>query len=65
MISQVMRLCRLQLGNLFGINVIIHTKDKAKKYKFIALSVVWIMLIFMAVGYVSAFSYGLASIYMQ
>lgn len=61
MISQVMRLCRLQLGNLFGINVIIHTKDKAKKYKFIALSVVWIMLIFMAVGYVSAFSYGLAS----
>lgn len=61
MIREIILLCRLQLGNLFGINVIRYTKDKVKKARFIGLSIVWLMLIVMVVGYVAAFSYGLAS----
>lgn len=59
MSKQIVRLCRLQLGNLFGINEIRHTRDKAKKARFIGLAVVWVILIAMAVSYVGAFSYGL------
>ena len=61
MIKQVIMLCRLQLGNLFGINELMHTKDKAKKARFIGLSIVWIMLIAMVVVYVGMFSYSLVS----
>ncbi|MCI7792512.1 MAG: hypothetical protein MR531_17375 [Lachnospiraceae bacterium] len=64
MTKQIFRLCRLQLGNLFGINELRYTKDKGKRARFIGLSIVWIMLIIMAVGYVAAFSYGLASMEM-
>ncbi|MGN0352468.1 MAG: hypothetical protein ACI4ES_12520 [Roseburia sp.] len=62
MSKQIIRLCRLQLGNLFGINEIRHTRDKAKKARFMGLAVVWVILIAMAVSYVGAFSYGLAVI---
>ena len=61
MSKQIIRLCRLQLGNLFGINELRHTKDRAKKGRFIGLAVVWVMLIVMLVGYVGAFSYGLVT----
>lgn len=61
MIKQVIMLCRLQLGNLFGINELMHTKDKAKRARFIGLSIVWIMLIAMVVVYVGMFSYSLVS----
>ena len=60
MIRQILMLCRLQLANLFGINEFRFTKDKTKKARFIGLGAVWIMLILMLVGYVTAFSYGLA-----
>ena len=60
MSKQIIRLCRLQLGNLFGINELRHTKDRAKKGRFIGLAVVWVMLIVMLIGYVGAFSYGLS-----
>lgn len=59
MSKQIIRLCRLQLGNLFGINELRHTKDKVKKGRFSILAVVWLWLIIMLIGYVSAFSYGL------
>ena len=61
MSKQIFRLCRLQLCNLFGINEIRHTKDKAKKARFIGLAAVLIMLIAMLIGYVGAFAYGLAA----
>lgn len=61
MSKQIFQLCRLQLCNLFGINEIRHTKDKAKKARFIGLAAVWIMLIAMLIGYVGAFAYGLAA----
>lgn len=59
MSKQIIRLCRLQLVNLFGINEFLHTKDKGKKGRYLGLAVVWIMLIAMAAFYVGAFSYGL------
>lgn len=60
MSKQVIRLCRLQLTNLFGINELLYTKDRAKKMRFIGLSLVWFLVIAMVVLYVGAFSCGLA-----
>lgn len=60
--KQIIRLCRLQLGNLFGINEFLHTKDRKKKGRFIGLAVLWVILIAMALFYVGSFSYGLALI---
>lgn len=62
MSKQIIRLCRLQLGNLFGINELLHTKDKTKKARFIGLAILWILLLAMIIFYVGAFSYGLAAI---
>ena len=59
MISQVLKLCRLQLVNLFGINEFRYTKDKSKKTRSTGLAVVWVLLIIMVIGYVGAFAYGL------
>ena len=59
MINQVIRLSRLQLANLFGINELRYTRDKAKKARYIGLAVVWAMLLLMIVGYVGGFSYGM------
>lgn len=60
MSKQVIRLCRLQLANLFGMNEYRHTKDKAKKKRMAGLAVVYLMLIVMVVGYVGALSVGLS-----
>lgn len=62
MSKQIIRLCRLQMANLFGINEFRYTKDKAKRGRFIGLAAVWVWLIVMLVGYVGAFSYGLITI---
>lgn len=59
MSKQIIRLCRLQLTNLFGFNEFRYTKDKGKKGRYLALAAVWLLLIAMAVTYVSALSYGL------
>lgn len=64
MSKQVIRLCRLQLANLFGKNEFRYTKDKAKKKKMAGLSVVYLMLIVMVVGYVGALSGGLSMLEM-
>lgn len=58
-ISQVMRLCRLQLVNMFELNELRYTKDKVKKARFMCVAVVWIILIFMLVGYIGSYSYGM------
>lgn len=60
MIKQIFMLSRLQLANLFGINEFRYTKDKTKKARFIGLGTVWIILILMLVGYVTAFCCGLS-----
>lgn len=59
MSKQVVRLCRLQLANLFGKNEFRYTKDKAKKKRMMGLGIIWIMLILMVIGYVGALSAGL------
>lgn len=56
MYRQIRRLCRLQLGNLFGINEFRYTKDRAKKMRYLGLAVVWVLLIVMLVGYVTAYA---------
>lgn len=59
MISQVMRLCRLQLVNLFEINELRFTKDKAKRARYIGLDIVRLMVLLIIVGYVGGFAYGM------
>lgn len=58
MSKHLMRLLRLQMSNLFGINELLHTKDRGKKKRFLGLAFVQIMLILMLMGYVAGFSYG-------
>lgn len=60
MLRQISRLCRLQMGNLFGINEFRYTKDSAKKKRYLGLAVVWVMLILMVMGYVIALAAGLS-----
>lgn len=62
MSKQVLRLCRLQLINLFGMNELRYTKDQSKRAHAIGLGIVGLFVIAMAVLYVGAFSYGLAVI---
>ena len=59
MISQVLRLLKLQTVNLFGINEFRYTKDRSKKKMYLALAVVWILVIFMVGGYAGGMSYAL------
>lgn len=59
MINQVIQLSRLQLINLFGINELRYTKDKAKRARYIGIGCIWFILILMVVGYVGGLAYGL------
>ena len=52
MLAQIKILTALELKNLFGLNTLRHTKDKAKKRNAALLSVAWVMLIAMVVFYV-------------
>ena len=62
MSKQVIRLCRLQLANLFGMNEFRYTKDMGKKKRMAGLGIIYIMLIVMVIGYVGALSAGLGMI---
>lgn len=59
MLKDVLVLSKLQLCNLFGLNEIRYTKDKGRKIRYWALSLVWLLLIAMVVAYVSGMVYGL------
>ena len=59
MSKQMMRLCGLQMKNLFGINEFRYTKDVSKKRRYLGLSVVWILLILMLMAYVAAYVSGM------
>lgn len=56
----MVRLCRLQLANLFGMNEFRFTKDQAKKKRMAGLAIVWILLLVMLVGYIGALASGLS-----
>lgn len=59
MINQVIQLSRLQLVNLFGLNELRYTKDKAKRARYIGLGVAWLIVILMVVGYVGGLAFGM------
>ena len=58
MLNQVLTLSKVQLRSLFGINEVRHTKDKKKKQNFILLSVAYVLVILMGMGYVGGLVYG-------
>jgi len=59
MMKQIRTLTKLQLQNLYGLNVFRYTKDKKKKKTTIGLGVVWVLLIVMIATYIggAAFAY--------
>ena len=58
MLKQVLTLSKVQLKSLFGINEVLHTKDKKKKQSFVLLSIAYVLVILMAIGYVGGMAYG-------
>lgn len=59
MLREAKLLTALELKNLFGLNTLRHTKDKAKKRNAALLGVVWVILIAMVMVYVGGLVYGL------
>ena len=58
MLNQVLTLSKIQLKSLFGINEVRYTKDKKKKQNFALLSVAYVLVILMGMGYVGGLAYG-------
>lgn len=59
MLARSKLLASLELKNLFGLNVLRHTQDKSVRNRAVLLSVAWVIVILMAVFYVSGLAYGL------
>lgn len=59
MFKQVFSLSRLQLCNLFGLNVFRYTKDKSRRARFWLMAVAWVLVILIAIGYVTGLSVGM------
>lgn len=60
MIKQIKYLTKLQLQNLYGLNVFRYTKDKKRKRKAIGLGFAWTLIIVMIAGYIGAAAFGYA-----
>ena len=58
MMKQIRTLTKLQLQNLYGLNVFRYTKDKKKKKTMIGLGVVWVLLIVMIAVYIGGVALG-------
>ena len=58
MIKQIKCLTKLQLKNIYGLNVFRFTKDKKAKQKTTGMAVVWALLIAMVCFYVGMMAYG-------
>lgn len=58
MMKQIKTLTKLQLQNLYGLNVFRYTKDKKKKKTTIGLGVVWALLIVMIATYIGGATFG-------
>lgn len=59
MLKQISILTKLELCNIFGLNVLRHTKDKKAKRKAWLMAAVWMLVIVMVFFYVGGLSYGL------
>lgn len=62
MMKQMKLLSKIELCNLFGINVFRHTKDKKAKKKSIAMALTIGVLLIMAMSYIVTLSYGLITL---
>lgn len=51
MLRQIKKLTAVQLCNLYGINEILHTKDRKKRNRFVGMAFVWLLLVAMMVFY--------------
>lgn len=60
--KQIKLLTRMELCNLYGFNVLRHTKDSKAKKKSIAMAAVYGMVLLMVVGYVCGLCYGLVKL---
>jgi len=58
MIKQISSLTKLQLKNLFGMNVFRFTKDKKEKRKKLVMMVVYLVLVVTACFYIGAMTFG-------
>jgi len=58
MMKQIRTLTKLQLQNLYGLNVFRYTKDKKKRKTTIGLGVVWTLLIVMIATYIGGATFG-------
>ena len=58
MIKQIRHLTKLELQNLYGLNVFRYTKDKRQKQKMLGLCAAWLFIIVMIVGYIGAAVFG-------
>lgn len=59
MLQQIKTLTKLELRNLYGLNVFRHTKDPAVKRRSILLVCAWVLVIGVVFLYVGGLSYGL------
>lgn len=59
MLTQIKLLTRLELCNLYGLNVLRFSKDKKSRQKTLGLTALWILLLVMLIGYVGGLAYGL------
>lgn len=59
MLTQIKLLTRLELCNLYGLNVLRFSKDKKSRQKTMGLTALWILLLVMLIGYVGGLAYGL------
>lgn len=62
MLREAKLLSVLELRNLFGINSLLHTKDKGKKRTAALLSVAWVIVILMVFFYVGGLVWGLVTL---
>lgn len=62
MIKDTKTLLGMQVKNLYGLNVIKHTKDKSKKRNFIIISIFIELFALMILAYIGLMSYGLIKI---
>lgn len=59
MLTQIKLLTKLELCNLYGLNVLRFSKDKKSRQKTMGLTALWILLLVMLIGYVGGLAYGL------
>ncbi len=59
MFAQSKLLAALELKNLYGLNTLLHTKDKSAKRRAVLMGVLWVVLIAMVFLYVGGLAFGL------